>query len=133
MIVDNKNVRFKSTRSGKPGGRKADQHNKAQIWVKVDNLHLSDKEKKLIKERLSGRINTDGELEVESSESRMLEANKMFAIEKANKLILEALRSSPPRIPTRPPKSAKEVRIRIKKHQSQKKDRRHLKGLEKEL
>lgn len=132
MLVNNNNSRFRSTRSGKPGGRKADAHTKAQLWVRVDELSLSEGEKKTIKRKLANRINSRGELEIESRDSRSFEVNRTHALERANELIEKALEPVLERVPTRPPKSAGDIRIMEKRMKSQKKNKRRIKLSEEE-
>ena len=126
-LVLEKNIKFKAIRSGKPGGQNANRRStKIQLWVKIEDLPLSKMEKKRIREKLAHHINHKDELVVENEEERSQEMNRDNALERANQLLEEAIKVQSPRIPTRPPLSAEENRIRAKKMKSQKKKSRRI-------
>ena len=126
-LVSEKNIKFKAIRSGKPGGQNANRRStKIQLWVKIEDLPLSKMEKKRIREKLAHHINHKDELVVENEEERSQEMNRDKALERTNELLEEAIKVPPPRIPTRPPLSAEENRIRAKKMKSQKKKNRRI-------
>lgn len=127
MLVNEQNVRFKAVRASGPGGQRANRRStKVQIWVKVSDLPLGGEQKKLIRERLAHHINHNDELEVVNEEERSQELNRDKALERMNQMIEEALRVPPPRILSKPPRSAENFRIKEKKITSEKKRSRRV-------
>ena len=121
-IVPENLMRFKSARSGGPGGQNVNKRStKVQAWVIVSRIPVSEMEQKLIREKLAHRINHKDELEVECDEERSHEANKEKAIERMNELILEAIKIPKKRIPTTSPKGIEEKFQDEKKQHSEKK------------
>lgn len=128
MLVNEGDVKFKAVRSSGPGGQRANRRStKVQLWVKIGNLPIGEREKKLLRKKLSRHINHLDELWVENEEERSQELNKDKALQKINELIEEALKVPPKRLPTSPPRRAREIRIQVKKIKSGKKKSRRLK------
>lgn len=127
-IINHDLARFKAVRARGPGGQRTNRRStKIQAWVKIEDLPLSDFQKKLVREKLINRINEKDELEVEEEEEASQFLNKKRALERLNELVSQATKIKPPRIPTEPPKSVEEKRIREKKIKTQKKKSRSLK------
>lgn len=122
MIINPKKVKFKAVRASGPGGQKVNRRStKVQLWIKIGDLELSEGEKKRLRQKLEHQISHLDELWVENEEERSQELNRERALSRLNDLIKEALKVPPPRIPTRPPRRAKESRLRVKKIKSEKK------------
>ena len=129
MLISGKDVHFKASRSGKPGGQRANRRDtKVQARVRVCDLPLSEDQKKLIREQLHNRITQDDELLIESEEERFQDLNKENALERLNALIEEAITLPAERIPTEPPRSADRERMRHKHMRYQKKKARWISG-----
>ncbi|MCP6720057.1 MAG: aminoacyl-tRNA hydrolase [Patescibacteria group bacterium] len=127
MLVTEKDVKFKAVRSSGPGGQRANRRStKVQIWVKIGNLPLSDIQKKRLRRKLAKHINHLDELWAENEEERTQKLNRDKALWHINKMIRDALKVPKPRIPTEPPRSAEDVRIRAKKIRSDKKRGRRI-------
>ena len=127
MLISEKDVRFKAVRSGKPGGQRANRRDtKIQARVCIQDLLLSEEQKRLIREKLHNRINRDDELIIESEEERFQDLNKENALERLNTVIEEAITVPPERVPTEPPRSADDARIRHKHMRYQKKKTRRI-------
>ena len=125
MLINEKNVRFKSARSSGPGGQNANRRStKVQLWVRVGDLPISEIDKKILRKKLAHHINHLDEIWVENEEERLQEANKEKAFAHLNQLITDALKKEPIRIPTEPPRGLEEERIRLKKFNSRKKQAR---------
>lgn len=91
-------------------------------YFSVSNSQLlSDEQKAMVMERLSNRINAEGEIVVKSQEHRTQLANREEAIKKMNLLVTRALHKKKPRIATRPSKASVEKRKESKKKLSEKK------------
>ena len=115
-------------RSGGPGGQHVNKtETKAVLKIIIDKLPLTDEEKELIKQRLSGRINSDGELVIHSSEERSQARNRELAEERALFLIMSALVRKRKRRLTKPTKESNERRIKSKKMRAEIKKLRNLK------
>jgi ribosome-associated protein len=100
------------SRSSGPGGQNVNKvSTKVVLRIPIDELPVSDAERQGVRERLSNRINSDGELVIQSSETRSQSTNRQRARERAAHLIAKALRRRPERRRTRPSKAQKERRL----------------------
>ncbi|MFW5974716.1 MAG: alternative ribosome rescue aminoacyl-tRNA hydrolase ArfB [Bacteroidota bacterium] len=114
---------YQTSGSSGPGG----QHvNKTQSrvelrWNFAASERLTEDEKAQISQRLSTRINKQGELLITSQESRSQHVNKERTREKCFDLIEQALKPRKKRKKTRPTKSSKEKRLKKKKARGEKK------------
>lgn len=127
MLINEKDVKFKAVRSSGPGGQRANRRStKVQLWIKIGDLPLSEQQKKKIRRKLASHLNHKDELWIYDQEERSRELNKNKALFRLNEIINEALKEPPRRIPTQPPRSAEEKRIKAKKIRSFKKQSRRV-------
>jgi len=120
-------VKFKAVRASGPGGQRTNRRStKVQLWVKISNLPLGEREKKLIRKKLPRHINGRDEIEVMNQEERSQELNRDKALAKLNQLIAGALKIKKPRIPTWPSRRAEDRRIKEKRIISDKKRSRRI-------
>jgi ribosome-associated protein len=117
---------FKTSRSSGPGG----QHvNKTETRVTLrfnvaESKYLTQGQKDMILIKLSGQINSEGELLIHSEETRSQLKNKEICVHKFYELLAIALKKEKKRIPTKPSKSSMRKRVEDKKKNAEKKARR---------
>jgi ribosome-associated protein len=121
-----KEFRFKTSRSGGPGGQHA---NKTETQVELrfnipESQLLSEEEKQRLLKKLSRKLTREGELIVTAESKRSQVQNKEEAMEKFYSMVEKALKKRKKRIPTKPSRAAKKKRLEEKKKHSEKKAKR---------
>jgi ribosome-associated protein len=117
MLQISDEIRFKTARSGGKGG----QHvNKVETmvegyWHIETSTLVTGAEKKILLEKLSKKINSEGFLLVKSQTDRTQLGNKQQVIKKMGLLVTKALIKPKSRKATKPTKAAKEKRLAGKK------------------
>ncbi|MFW5769732.1 MAG: alternative ribosome rescue aminoacyl-tRNA hydrolase ArfB [Spirochaetota bacterium] len=114
------------SRSGGPGGQSVNKSNtKVTLKLPVRDIPgLDDAGRERVMERLSGRVNAEGELIVQSDEARGQLENRRRAELRAVTLIAGAASPRRRRKPTRPGRGAKERRLKEKRRRGEIKGKR---------
>lgn len=122
-----KYCRFETSRSSGPGGQHVNKiESKVAVYFNIEASDLTDEQKQRIKEKYTNKINTEGELYLQSMASRSQLANKEAVILKLQKLILTTLVAPKKRTKTKPTKASILKRLESKKKKSLKKKNRKL-------
>lgn len=120
-----KHCRFETSRSSGPGGQHVNKtESKVAIYFNIDASELTEEQKQRVKEKYSNKINTEGELYLQSMASRSQLSNKEAVILKMQTLIHSVLVPPKKRKKTRPTKASIMQRLESKRKQSEKKKNR---------
>lgn len=109
-----------ASRSSGPGG----QHvNKTETrvtlrWDVAASPTLSEGLRRRLLERLGPRLTTRGQLVVHAQRFRSRARNRALARERLAELVREALHVEPPRVATRPTRTARQRRLEAKRHRA---------------
>lgn len=119
-------VEVRASRSGGPGGQHVNTSStKIEVRWNIDATQvLSAEEKARVRTKLGERVDASGTIRVVSSESRSQARNREIASARLAEIIRGALAVPKKRKATRPPRAAKEERLRGKKKRSEKLKRR---------
>ena len=126
MRIPERELSVRFVQGGGPGG----QHvNKAATKVILSfdvagSPSLTEPQRARLLEKLAGRLDGDGVLSVHVHETRSQKQNRDIATGRLLALLAQAHYEPPPRRRTKPTRAVREHRLREKKQQAEKKDRR---------
>ena len=119
-FVDENEISFTASRSSGPGGQHVNKVS-TKVTLSFDVLQspsLTDDQKHLIMERLSGRITKDGVLQISAQDSRSQHKNKTEVINRFVEILASALYVRKKRRKTFMPISVKVKRLENKRRRS---------------
>jgi ribosome-associated protein len=119
-------ISFTFSRSSGKGGQHVNKVNsRVTLWFDLDGSpSLTDEQKQLIRQRLAGRINKQGMLQLDADRRRSQGANREDALHRFAALLQGALHVRKTRRKTKPSRGAKKKRLHLKKQRSQLKAQR---------
>lgn len=116
------NAELSFSRSGGPGGQYVNTSDtKVTLRLPIAEIPLPAEQKDRLLKRLDSRLNSSGELVLQSSETRSQAQNRTLAVERAHSLILAAMKREKRRKTTRPSRASRERRLARKKARAEKK------------
>jgi ribosome-associated protein len=118
---------FRATRAGGPGGQHVNTSSTRVelLWNVERSRAISDEQRERLREKLRGRLDTEGNIRVVASAFRSQARNREDAEERLVALIRRGVAVPKVRRKTRPTRAAVESRLDFKRKQSKKKrDRR---------
>ena len=121
LFIPRSELSYRASRSGGPGGQHVNTSSTRVelVWDVAGSPSLTDGQRALIQEKLTNRINAEGELQLVAGESRSQFQNKEAVTERFIELLRQALHVQKPRRKTRPSRAAKEERLQSKKRRSE--------------
>lgn len=117
---------YKAVRSSGSGGQHVNKvASKVVLYFNLEaSSQFSDDEKERLKQFFENRLNKEGILILDSSESRSQFRNKAIATQKFLDLVTEGLKEDKERKPTKVPKAVKRKRLETKRKIAEKKANR---------
>jgi ribosome-associated protein len=117
---------FRASRAGGAGGQHVNTSSTRieLIWNVDATAALDEAQRALVRERLASRIDGEGNLRIVASRERSQHQNRREAVARFREILERALQPRKKRYRTRPPRAAKEARLRDKKKQAEKKKSR---------
>ncbi|MCB0490941.1 MAG: aminoacyl-tRNA hydrolase [Cyclobacteriaceae bacterium] len=116
-------LQFTTSRSSGPGGQNVNKVNSKVIlrWDVANSLHLNEKQKDIILNKLKSRLTKEQVLVLQEQESRSQLVNKEEVIIKLKDLLKKAFVVKKKRKPTKPTKTSIQKRVKEKKLKGEKK------------
>ncbi len=132
LFIPEEELLFTASRSSGAGGQNVSKvSTRITLWFDVlKSPTLSEKEKRLLLDKLSTRINKAGWLWINAQQTRSQAGNRELALQRFGELLAWALVQPRLRKKTRVPEKAREERMAYKKRRSRLKANRSRSSLE---
>lgn len=120
LVIPTAELQFRFETSGGPGGQHANRAaTRAVLLFDVGNSpSLDDVTRGRLLRRLANRLDKEGMLQIQASDTRSQWQNRQTAITRFRLLLCQALKEPKQRRPTKPSRAAQEARIAKKKRRS---------------
>lgn len=117
---------IRATRAGGPGGQHVNKTSTRVevVWDVRESPSPTDKQRRLLLERLAARLDRRGRIRVVEAGSRSQTRNRDVAVARLRKLVSDALRPRKRRVPTTPTAASRERRLTEKRKRGEKKRKR---------
>jgi ribosome-associated protein len=118
--VAGSDLRFSYARSSGPGGQHVNRTSSKVIlrWNPFVSAALSETDRRLLEERLSSRLTTEGDLVLACESHRDQARNLDEVVERFVRIVRDAIRRPVPRRATSPTRSSRERRLDEKRRRS---------------
>lgn len=121
LFVAKSELTFRASRAGGPGGQHVNTSSTRVelVWDVAGSPSLDERQRQRLLKKLASRLTGEGVLQLADASTRSQHRNREAVTERFREIVAEALIVPKPRKKTRPPKAAKERRLRAKKHRSE--------------
>lgn len=125
MEIPEEELEERFVRSSGAGGQHVNKVSSAvQLRWNVESSQIDAGIKRKFYKRWANRITVNGDIIIEASAHRSQHRNRQAARARLHKMLLKALETEKPRVPTRPSRGAVKKRLKDKKIRSETKARR---------
>ena len=126
VVIPRDELVARATRSGGAGGQHVNTSSTRieLVWSVQASRALTDEQRQRVMQKLSSRLDGDGNLRIVASDRRSQRQNRESAEARMADLVREALVVPKKRRPTKPSRAAKQARLDSKRRLSEKKRER---------
>jgi len=130
VVIPRDELVARATRAGGAGGQHVNTSSTRieLLWQVGASRALTDEQRERVRQKLSSRLDADGNVRVVASDRRSQRQNRESAEARLAELVRAALIVRKKRRPTKPSRAAKQARLDAKKRVSQKKRERRWRG-----
>ena len=130
VVIPRDELVARATRAGGAGGQHVNTSSTRieLLWQVGLSRALTDDQRERVRQKLSSRLDADGNVRVVASDRRSQRQNRESAEARLAELVRSALVVPKKRRPTKPSRAAKQARLDAKKRLSEKKRERRWRG-----
>jgi ribosome-associated protein len=121
LTIPRSELSYRATRAGGPGGQHVNTAStRVELtWSIPGSAALDDETRARLLARLAPRLDSEGTLRVVASATRSQHRNRQEATERLVRVVAAALRPERARRRTKPPRAAREQRLRSKRQRAE--------------